>query len=405
VKIAVLHPYPVHAGAVGGTTRVNALVRFLAPRHEVSVFAHSSGCEATDVEAVAELAAIGVEQTLCPRPSASIADRLGWVLGADPYFVGFNRNPELEAALARRSRSPGIDVIHLEFGYLAPLLGGIVGRPRRILAEQETMSLVVKRLGRVPIWRRTPYESFLATQSRKVRSFEARALPTFDRLFAITPEERRAMSAIAGREVEVLPHVVSTRRFRPGAAEKASRTVLFVGNYRHRPNLHGLLWFVDEIWPAVAEAVPDALLEVVGPGLGDRSRRRLERGRIRVAGRVEDLAFRYRAAAVFVNPILSGGGMRGKVLEAFSCGLPVVSTRMGMEGIAAEDGVEALVADDARDFARQVQRYLVDPELRRSHGMAARRLVESTYDTRVVFARLEEGYRECVNGHREQHAW
>lgn len=402
MKIAILHPYPVHGGAVGGTTRVNALVRYLAPRHEVSVFAHGSGCEESDAAAVADLASIGVEQRLVGRPRGSALARLGWVLGRHPYFVGYNRSPELEGAIARLSTTRGVDVIHLEFGYLAPLLSGIAGGPCRVLAEQETMSMVVERLRRVPVWRRTPYESFLATQGRKVRRFEARVLPTFDRLFGITPEEQRAMSEISGREVGLLPHVVSTRLFDPGGAASRQPNVLFVGNYRHRPNLHGLLWFVDAIWPGVAEGAPEAVFEVVGPGIDDRLKRRLEGGRIRVCGRVEDLAARYRGAAVLVNPILSGGGMRGKVLEAFACGLPVVSTRMGMEGIAARAGREVLIADEPGDFARQVLRYLASAELRSAHGAAARRLVESTYDTRVVFARLEEVYRECLAGHREQ---
>lgn len=400
MKIAVVHPYPVYSGAVGGVTRVNSLVRFLAPRHDVTVFAHTSGCPDTDAEAIADLESVGVEQRLFGIERPGLRDRLSWVVSDLPYFVGYNRNPGLEAALAELDRRAGLDVVHVELAYLAPLLGGLGDGPVRFLAEQETMSIVVERLQRVPFWRRTPYETFLATQKGKVRRFEARALAGYSRLYAITPEEAAAMRQISGREVGILPHVVNTRDFTMGDFDSRDPTVLFVGNYGHRPNLHGLLWFVGEVWPSVASSHPEAVFEVVGPGLDEGTRRRLAVAGIRVMGRVEDLAARYQSASVFVNPILSGGGMRGKVLESFSCGLPVVSTRMGMEGVEADDEIHYLEADETAAFARQIRRYLDTPSMRGSHGEAARLLVESYYDVGGVFARLEEDYLRCVRAPR-----
>jgi len=396
MKIAVVHPYPVYSGAVGGVTRVNSLVRFLSPRHDVTVFAHSSGSRDTDAEAVRDLESIGVEQRLFNPGRPGIRRRLSWVLSKEPYFVGFNRNPGLETALIELDRREGLDVVHVELAYLAPLLGGLGDGPVRFLAEQETMSMVVERLRRIPVWRRTPYETFLTTQGTKVRRFEADALSSFNRVYAITPEEAGAMADLSRREVDLLPHVVNARTFTMGGERNRQPTVLFVGNYQHRPNLHALLWFAQEVWPKVATSHPDAVFEVVGPSLEEGPRRQLQAAGIRVLGRVEDLVVRYQSAWVFVNPILSGGGMRGKVLEAFACGLPVVSTRMGMEGIAAESEVQFLEAEVSHSFALQIGRYLQDSEMRAAHGTAARRLVESTYDARGVFARLEEDFNTCV---------
>jgi len=400
MKIAVLHPYPVYSGAVGGVTRVNSLVRFLAPRHDVTVFAHSSGCQDTDAEAIRDLGTIGVEQLVFDPGRPGIGRRLTWAVGKVPYFVAYNRNPKLAAALETLNRKDDLDVVHVELAYMAPLLNQLGARAVRILAEQETMSMVVDRLRRVPLWRRTPYENFLVTQRSKVRRFETEALSCFDRLYGITAEEAEAMAEISGRTVGILPHVVSTSSFVAGEFGKRRPKVLFVGNYGHRPNLHGLLWFVEEVWPMVSKSNPEAVFEVVGPCLDEGHRRRLESTGILVAGRVDDLAARYQSASVFVNPILSGGGMRGKVLESFSCGLPVVSTRMGMEGIAARNEVQYLEADDPKTFARQIRRYFGDNEMREAHGRAARCLVESTYDDRGVFAHLEEEYRACIRENR-----
>src|SRR5262249_31186117 len=81
-KIAIVHPYPVSSRAVGGTTRVNALARFLAPRHAVSVLTHASGDDEADRAAIAELAALGIEQRVFERPRASAPRKLVWALSA-----------------------------------------------------------------------------------------------------------------------------------------------------------------------------------------------------------------------------------------------------------------------------------------------------------------------------------
>jgi glycosyltransferase involved in cell wall biosynthesis len=396
VRIAIVHPYAVSRRAVGGTTRVHMLARHLASRgHRVQVLAHASEDPEEDGDAIRDLAELGVEQRVFARPRPTVGRKLAWALGRVPYFVGHNRNPGLEAALAALDRDGDLDVVHLEFAYMEPVLEALGSRPARILAEQETMSLMIERLRAVPARRLSLYQVYLSRQVDGVRRFEAEALRRFDRAFAISEDEARVMSRIAGRPIPVLPHVVEARAFAPPALEPATPIALFVGNYAHDPNRHAILWFAERVWPLVVEAVPQAELHVVGPALPPSEALELGRGGAHVLGRVEDLAASYRAAAVFVNPIVSGGGMRGKVLEAFASGRPVVSTPLGMEGIAATPA-ECDVAADPASFAGAVVSLFRDPALRRRRGAAARALVERLYDAPVVFARLEAAYAEAV---------
>ncbi len=397
MKIAVLHPYPVSGRAVGGVTRLHALVRHLAPRHRVTVLAHAGQDPSADTEAVRELAEIGVRQLLFPRPGAGAGRRLSWVLGRSPYAVAYNRNPGLADALTALEREEGLDAVHVELSYMAPFLAGLQARTVRILAEQETMSLALDRLRRVPFADRTLFEHYVGLEKGKVRRFEAEALRDFELLYGISGTEAAWLAGRTGRPVGVLPHVVATRTFVPAAGEPTAPKVLFVGNFLHRPNLHGLSWFLDSVWPAVRAAIPRARLEAVGPGLTETWRREHEKDGVLAPGRVEDLVRRYQQAAVFVNPIRTGGGMRGKVLEAFACARPVVSTPMGMEGIDAEPDRHHLEANAPQAFANAVVRYLNDADLRRAHGRAARDLVDRLYDPAVVFARLENDVLEAVS--------
>jgi hypothetical protein len=198
VKIAIVHPYLVHLRAVGGTTRVYALVRHLAGRHTVEVLTHASGDPDADRAAADDLAQLGAVHRTFERPRATTPRKLSWMLSPEPYFVGHNLNPALASYLAERDRAGEIDLVHVEFSYLEPMLAGLGARPARILAEQETMSLMIERLRSVPGALKSAYQLYIARELRAVRRFERAVLPRFDRAFAITPQEagrRRGSSA------------------------------------------------------------------------------------------------------------------------------------------------------------------------------------------------------------------
>jgi polysaccharide biosynthesis protein PslH len=396
MRIAVVHPYPVHRRALGGVTRIHLLVQHLAPRHEVTVLAHATGNSQADDEAIRELSEIGITQKLFERPEPRLGRKAAWLIDREPYFVARNRNAKLAAALAELDLVNGVDVVHTEFAYMAPALQALGNRPLRVLAEQETQSLAIERLREIPLRKKKLYECFIGTQLEKVRRFERRVIPSFDLIYAITPQERDLMQERAGKRVAVLPHVVCTRTYSVPAHENVEPAVMFVGNYLHRPNFHGLCWFLERVWPRVRKRAPGAYFDVVGPGLSDRHRLRMSSPGVRILGRVEDLVKQYQSSKVLVNPIFSGAGMRGKVLEAFACGRAVVSTRMGMEGIEAVQDRHFLLADDPESFAEAVAAYLEQEGLRREHGRAGRELVENLYGASTVFARLEQDYQRAA---------
>lgn len=395
MRIAVVHPYPVSSVAVGGVTRVYELVRYLAGRgHSVTVLTHAPAKGAAPDQT---LTALGVEQQAFRLPRASPAQKLAWWFDAEPYFVHRNVNPELTRALAVLDRAAPFDAVHLELAYMAPCLSGVGRHAVRVLAEQEVMSQVMARLRRLP-WRdRTVYERLAPLMAAKVHRFERQALCSFDLLYGITPADRDALQAACGRPAAVFPHIVAADRFAPPARhEEVAGAVVFVGNFDHRPNLHGAKWFVDAVWPALRALHPLARFTVVGPAMPKEVRRRFEARGVEVAGYAPDIAAVYRSAAVVVAPLLSGGGMRGKVLEAFAAGCAVVGTSMSFEGIACTSSVHCTVADDPAAFAAAIARYATTPTLRAAHGAAARQLVVERYDGAAVFGRYEVDLERAV---------
>ncbi len=121
---------------------------------------------------------------------------------------------------------------------------------------------------------------------------------------------------------------------------------------------------------------------------------------IELRGFVEDVREPLGRYAVFVCPILSGSGMRVKLLEAFAAGIPVVSTPLGAEGLAAKDGEICALAEDPDEFARKIVELFDHPEQARKLACRAREQVVATRDMRVLTERLVESYREVLREKR-----
>ena len=153
-------------------------------------------------------------------------------------------------------------------------------------------------------------------------------------------------------------------------AGREPHSMLFLGSFRHLPNQEALAWFTQKVLPRVLERSPQARLVIVGadpppkhslPDFGES---------VELRGFVEDVREPLSRYAVFVCPILSGSGMRVKLLEAFAAGIPVVSTTLGAEGLTAKDGDICALADSPEEFAERILELFADT--RKARGLAER---------------------------------
>jgi glycosyltransferase involved in cell wall biosynthesis len=148
-------------------------------------------------------------------------------------------------------------------------------------------------------------------------------------------------------------------------------SVLFVGNFMHRPNVDAALWLMRSIFPRIRRARPDAALVVAGAGPTDEIRS-MAGGPITVTGTVDSLVPFLDAAAVIVAPLRDGGGMRVKLLEALAAGKAVVASPLAAAGLDVGHGRELSIAEDESQFAAEVVRLLDDPVARLDLARGAR---------------------------------
>jgi hypothetical protein len=216
-----------------------------------------------------------------------------------------------------------------------------------------------------------------------------------DALIVVTPEDRNALEACEGMPRLFLIPIVAP--VKPRSHRLRGREALFVGGFKHYPNVDGILWFGTEVWPSVRAELPDATITIVGSHVPASVEDLGQVEGVDVVGYVSSTEHYLERAAVSVAPLRFGAGMKGKVVEAMAAGLAVVTTSSGAQGLGAVSGRQLIVADEAEEFARSVVELLADPDRAEDIGRAGRELVAASCSPEAVGLKLEEMLAEVVD--------
>jgi glycosyltransferase involved in cell wall biosynthesis len=224
-------------------------------------------------------------------------------------------------------------------------------------------------------------EDFAFARTEKARELDAYSRG--DMVLVVTWEDGEALAReLPGKPLAVVPNIHSI----PPAVESVEKvpdSIVFVGGFKHDPNVDAAHFMCREVMPRIRDQVPSARLLIAGSD-PPPSVRALAGEHVEVLGYVPDLAPLLRAASVSVAPLRYGAGQKGKVGEAMSFALPVVTTSIGAEGFQLQNGTHAIVADDPADFAAAVVRLLRSPDLRRRIGASARDLVDRKFSATAL---------------------
>jgi glycosyltransferase involved in cell wall biosynthesis len=221
---------------------------------------------------------------------------------------------------------------------------------------------------------------------------ERRALARCEAVVVCSGDDVRKLAVHDRRRVTVeIPNAMTCPERSPAAPatpSEADARVLFVGLLDYPPNAVGMQWFIDRVWAKVLAAVPHARLTIVGRGIEHLSIPDGLSASVEGLGFVEALAPVYESATVAICPLLSGGGTRIKLIEAAAWGVPAVSTRIGAEGLALEDGRSILLADEPDRFAQAVIRVLSDRRTGQALARDAHQVFLQRYQSSAVLERI-----------------
>lgn len=287
------------------------------------------------------------------------------------------------------------DLVHIDDIIIAPVMKHCPIEVKKLLFFHNLLTLQYKNIYRAKTNSTKKTMAFI--EYLHVKRFEKTILQQIETAVVLTEIERMAALRISPKtKIHQIPLEVSLNEYNIPAKKMIDpRRITFTGTMGYEPNREGAIYFIKKIFPLILKKCPDASFYVVGMN-PSQDLKDLGNDRIVVTGKVPGIFEHINRAAVIVVPILSGGGMRFKILESFALAKAVVSTSIGAEGIHCEHEKNILIADNADLFARQVCFLLGNLPRAQKIGEHARELIASEYENGVVWQRWQRVYDEFI---------
>jgi glycosyltransferase involved in cell wall biosynthesis len=390
-------PFPPTSGK---RIRTYNLVKRLAQRHSITYVCHQNADVEEARRAADHFAAIGIEPIVVPR---SIPPKKGWAFGARlavnlfsplPYSVASHRSEAIVRVVRQLARSRTIDLWHCEWTPYAESMKTLAD-VRWVVVAHNVESMIWRRLAD----HETNFlkRQYIEHQWRKYVRFERWAYAAATRCIAVSEDDARQLCmAFGAGAVNVVDNGVDTAYFRPLGSPRDSKTILFMGSLDWRANQDAVRVLVEQIFPEILRAEPRARLQIVGRHPPPWLQRLNERPGIVLHANVADVRPYLAHAGVLAVPLRIGGGSRLKILEALASETPVVSTRIGAEGLKLTPGEHLEVVDGVNQMVPALLRAIHHPELLRRQAVAGRQVVLEQYDWQPLAEKLEMAWNSAL---------
>jgi glycosyltransferase involved in cell wall biosynthesis len=405
LNILYVSQMPASPPRFGAQARVHGLMTQLARRHDLTaVMLVDDQFDADECRRAME--AYCRQVVLVPNPYGreGLAKRLLQLrsLVSSRSFERLRVTlPALQQSLDRVLRGRRFDVVNLEFPYLGhyDLRQAPPGQkpPALVVDSHEIAYDLARQFARASgnLGRRL----YTGANWRKLRREELGTYRYADGVYVCSAaDERRLLDQVPGLRTAVIPNAADVEYYqsRPTDPPPDGRTVVYFGLLSTIPNVDGVVHFVQDIWPRIAEANPEARCKIIGdrppPAL-----LALAGPRVELTGFVSDLRPHLASAAAMVVPLRLGGGTRLKIVEAMAMRKAIVSTTLGAEGIEAVPGRDILIEDEPAAFADAVSRLLAEPNLAARMGQSARQVAVERYAWSGATRALEGFYRRILD--------
>jgi glycosyltransferase involved in cell wall biosynthesis len=390
--------YPPTAG---NRIRTLNLMLQLAPRHRMTYVCRSPADPGEARQVQTFLGDHGIETLLVEDP-VPVKTGLGFygslalnLFSPLPYAVGAHNSRALRRALDDYAARNPVDVWQFEWIAYADALRHRPGA-RTIAVAHNVESLIWQRYYETE---RNPLKRwYVMAQWRKFERFERRIFRGATRVVAVSPEDAALFRLRFGvQHVDVVDNGIDRAAFEAVRPERDPKQVLFLGSLEWRPNQDGVRLLLERVFPEVRAREPAARLAIVGRNPPDwLVRQAAALPGVEVHANVPDVRPFLARCGVFAVPLRIGGGSRLKILEALACAAPVVSTKVGAEGLCLEPGRHYVAVEQIEDMAAAIVECMLDPAAAREAAERGRGLVLERYDWGTLAEKLERVWEKCL---------
>lgn len=286
------------------------------------------------------------------------------------------------------------DIIQMETLYMAPYIDTIrqISPASKIVLRAHNIEYLI--WDRVRQTTTNPLKRFyLKHIVSTLKRYELKAFPAFDAVVAITCHDAGIISSYNPRTIAV-PFGIDPEKYPPADPAKAEPLSLFhIGSMNWMPNEEGVRWFLREVWPLVHERHPDLTFYLAGRHMPPWLKQLRTPGVV-VVGEVDSAKQFMEAKGIMVVPLLSGSGIRIKIIEGMAHRKPVISTTTGAEGIEVTHNQDIMLADTPQQFADAVDELVQNSAKATRLAVSARRTIESRYNNTALMKELTDFYKK-----------
>jgi glycosyltransferase involved in cell wall biosynthesis len=305
---------------------------------------------------------------------------------AQPPFIGISGKAQINALEGCLAKQPDAVFAH-RLQAMCPLLQTSANLPPIFFDLDDIEHISLARQINLPAqYRKKPLAQRLYLPSLK--RGELRAIRKAHKTFICSDHDQRYLAQQLGLPgIVTIPNAIKIPPPQPLAAEP---TLLFIGSYTYQPNVSAAEFLIAQVWPYIQSVVPGAQLIIAGAHPENIPAYAGAHISVKFTGFVDDLDELYNSTGVVCCPILSGGGTRVKIIEAAAYRKPIVSTRIGAEGLDLIDGEAILVRDSPKAFAEACIELLQNPKQCQQMGLAAYGVIAKRYDRKHVVQQIQQ---------------
>ena len=308
-------------------------------------------------------------------------------------------DPEFEKLLIRELRNSDYDIIQFEGLYVSLYLPAVRkhSNAKLIYRAHSIENQIWQRLSQQKV---DPFKkSYLRMHARRIKSYEQQQLNKFDAVVVFTQQDKQTMLEYGIKvPIEVIPVGLRLDQYVADVSKTEFPSLFFLGSLDWLPNREGMEWFLDTFIKDLTDGDLPVKLYVAGNDIPDRFDDYEALGKIFIQGEVDNALEFVNSKSIMIVPLLSGGGMRVKIVEGMAMQKCIISTSLGAEGINFTDGHDILIANDKDEFFDAITRCITDEEFCIQLGKNARLLAEREHDVNVVIKNLTCFYDACCNG-------
>jgi glycosyltransferase involved in cell wall biosynthesis len=327
----------------------------------------------------------------------NIIDAFSALVTSDSYNISRFFSSDYDRILTRILTENSYDVVHLESLFMTPYISTIRrnSTAQIVLRSHNLEHLIWERLANTA--GNKAKKLYLKHLASKLKKYEKRTINEVDGIAAISFEDtERFIDLKCKVPMITIPFGIDLENY-PLTKNKFNKTVtLFhLGAMNWAPNLEAVNWFLDQMWDKIADL--PVKLHLGGREMPD-SLRKLDSAQIKIHATVENAVDFMSQYNIMIVPLLSGSGMRVKIIEGMALGRIVITTTVGAEGIDCEDGKNILIANSPDQFYDHIKKVIEDSEFAKSISINARKLVEEKYNNTQIIQQLLDFYRQLIDG-------